>query len=285
MDEIITNICALQSPGGAFLSSVRLPFGDVEDCNCFVTGLVLHETSTVRGYPLLDEARRRAFGFLLRSKYPVYPYLFSFYPHRAHPFWMRNALYADADDTSVIVGELVCADLFPAESIAYIAENYLLKYRATGDFSRHLTQGWQREGVFLTWFTSADVDNPIDCCVNTNVIALLARAGMTGIDGYGAACSMINEAAQQAADYPAHSRQFTPYYPHPVEWYYALERAVNAGARELMPALEVLSAVPLIQQSLYTHLPLCSDVAGKIVWKAEVLTYARQLRKRIDSGD
>ncbi|HEX8354984.1 MAG TPA: hypothetical protein VF611_18910, partial [Pyrinomonadaceae bacterium] len=240
MDEIIANICARQSPGGAFLSTVRLPFGDVEDRNCFVTGLVLREIAAVRGRPAVDEARRRAFGFLQRSKYPVYPYLFSFYPHRSHPFWMRSALYADADDTSVIVPEMVRAGLLPAESMAYVAENYLLKYRAAGDFGRHLTEPWHREGVFLTWFTSADIENPIDCCVNTNVVGLLAAAGLRGMEGYAAACAMINEAAEQAAGRPEGGRRFTPYYPHPAEWFYALERAVEAGARELLPALEAL---------------------------------------------
>jgi hypothetical protein len=284
VDEIVANICARQSPGGAFLSYVRLPFGDVEDRNCFVTGLVLRETGAVEGYPQLDEARRKAFAFLLRSKYPVYPYLFSFYPNQAHPFWMRNALYADADDTCVIVPELVRADLRPAESLTYIAENYLLKYRAVGEFTRYLTEDWHREGVFLTWFTSADVGNPIDCCVNTNVVALLAMAGLTGMDGYSAACEMINEAAEHAAANPARSRRFTPYYPHPVEWYYALERAVNVGARELVPALEQLSAVALVRQDLLKVIPLCSDVSGNIVWKAEVLTFARQLRKQIGLG-
>lgn len=281
MNEIVEAICALQSPGGAFLSKVRLPFGDTEDRNCFVTGLVIRETSSVHGYPALDEARRQAFAFLMRSKYPVYPYLFSFYPHHAHPFWMRNALYADADDTSIIALELARAGLFPAEALAYLAENFFLKYRATGDFRHHLTQDWQREGVFLTWFSSSDMANPIDCCVNTNVVALLASANLTGLDGYAAACDMINAAAKESAIEPLRSREFAPHYPHPVEWYYALEHAVNAGASALIPALESLRDAPLVKQDLLSESPLCSDAEGKIVWTAKVLTLARQLRKQV----
>ncbi|WP_437593527.1 hypothetical protein [Sorangium sp. So ce1000] len=284
LDELVAEICARQSPGGAFLSTVRLPFGEVEDLNCFVTGLVLRELAPVRGCSPIDEARRRALGFLLRSKYPAYPYLFSFYPHRAHPFWMRSALYADADDTSVIVSELVRAGRLPTESLTYVAQNYLLRYRAVGDFSRHLTQPWQREGVFLTWLTSADIENPIDCCVNTNVVGLLAGAGLRGMNGYDAACAMIHEAAEQAAERPESARRFTPYYPHPAEWRRALERAVEAGARELTSALEALRAAAPAWEETHGVTPLCSDAGGGIVWTAEVLTFARRLRERTASG-
>lgn len=283
MDDLVQAIRAHQSPGGAFLSLVRLPFGDVEDRNCFVTALVLRELVPITGNAVLDDAKRQAFAFLLRSKYPSYRHLFSFYPHRSHPFWMTNALYADADDTSVILLETVRAGHTAADALSYAAGQYFLTYRAVGDLRRHLTQDWQRDGVFLTWLTSADVENPIDCCVNTNVVGMLAAARLSDLDGYAAACSMINDCAEQTARRPALSREFTPFYPHPVEWYYALRHAVDAGAHELAPAQDHLGTLDSVQSAIGTTTPLCSDTAGNIVWTAEVLTLARQLRAQMVS--
>src|SRR5205823_10026469 len=106
-DELVERICALQSPGGAYMSRIRAPFGDVEDLNCFVTALVLRETEGIGGHDRLDDSRRRAQGFLLRSQNPVYRYDYAFYPHGRHPFWMSQALYPDADDTAVAMLALV----------------------------------------------------------------------------------------------------------------------------------------------------------------------------------
>lgn len=284
MDDRIDALCHLQAPGGAFLSTVQLAHGPMEDRNCFVTGLVLRETAGIESSPALDEARRRACGYLLRSKYPVYPHLWSFYPHRAHPPFMRQALYADADDTCVIALELVRAGHLPREALRYIAEEYLTFYRATGDLKHHRLAPWQPEGVFLTWFTTAAVENPIDCCVNTNVVGMLAAAGLTDHQGYSPACAMINGAAAEAAAHPERGREFTPYYPSLAEWYHALVHAVASGASALLPAREALRAAPAVQAELDRVTPLCSDVGGSIRWTAEVLWLARRLRKDLIGG-
>lgn len=282
--ELVASICARQSPGGAFLSSVHTSYGEVEDLNCFVTGLVLRELAGVPATLALAEAQRRAYAFLLRSKYPVYRYSFGFYPVQFPPFWLRTALYPDADDTAVIGLELVRAGHWPAEALPYIAENYLRKYRATGSLRHHLTEDWHLEGVFLTWFTTAPGANPIDCCVNANVVALLAWAGLQATPGYAAACAMLNAAAAEAAAQPHRAPEFTPYYPHPAEWARALHHAVAAGAHELCPALAAVRGLPQLAdpggpgRALPTS-PLCSDATGTIWWKADVVALARRLRQ------
>jgi len=281
MADLAAAICALQSPGGCFLSSVRLPWGAVEDRNCFVTGLVLRELAGASD-PRLDEARRRASAFLLRGRHPGHPCLFSFYPHRAHPFWMRRALYPDADDTAVVVRELVRAGHCPPRALDQAAERFA-RHRATGVRARRPDRRWRRPGVFLTWLTTADVPNPVDCCVNTNVLALLAAAGRTGADGYAAACAMVCDAAELAAARPGWSREFTPYYPDPREWCHALEHAVAAGAREVAPALEALRS----RRAADPPGPalLCCDEPGAIVWTAEVLALARRLAAPAGRGE
>ena len=288
MHELVRSICEQQSHSGAFLSTVHLPsIGEIEDRNCFVTAHVLRETRQVCGFPELDEARRRALGYLMRSRYPVYPHLFSFYPHSEHPFWMGGVLYADADDTSVIALELVRHDKRPAEILAYVAENYLLPYRATDQLHHHVTQPWHREGVFLTWFTTADMPNLIDCGVNTNVVAMLGAANLKHIDGYRQACDMINDAVAWADGQRGRLRQLTPYYPHAIEFYYALEHAVASGADELQPAWDALARVPWLVQVADGNdlLPLFSHEDGDIFWTADVVRQARQLKRLFKTGD
>ncbi|MCC3158260.1 hypothetical protein LJ737_13510 [Hymenobacter sp. 15J16-1T3B] len=282
-EALITAIRRQMSPGGAFLSTVRTSYGEVEDRNCFVSGLVLRELAGLPTHPELDEARRLATAFLLRSAYPqIYPYCFAFWPPQYPPFWLRTALYADADDTCVIGLELVRAGHWPAEALEYIADNYLQPHRATGALRHHLRHEWQPEGVFLTWFTTADAPNPIDCCVNTNAVALLARAGLKAAPGYAEACTMINTAAHLLARHPQQVQHFTPYYPHPGEWLHALRHAVAAGADELQPALAAVAGLPQLAAATGPEIPapLCSDVSGDIVWTAPVLGLARELRRR-----
>lgn len=289
MDNLVRKICRQQSPGGGFISTVHLPFGKEEESNCFVTALVLRELSALRRLPgwempeMLEDACRRAAGYLIRSRYPVYPNLYSFYPYRRHPFWMKNPLYADADDTCIIALELVRHGYKPADTLFSIADKYLQKYRATGDFSGHLTAPWHRDGAFLTWFTTADFPNPIDCCVNANVLALLASAGLKNRPGYLEACNMIDEAVVWAGKNPFRLREITPYYPHPVEFYRAVEHSVRSGVDELRPALDGLSAIPRIfdKPRADSTTPVCASLDDNFSWFAEVVHVARELKQML----
>ena len=304
MHELIQEICAQQSPGGTFLSKVHLASGDVEDLNCFVSALVLRELSRLQrevawsAPPELQNAGRRALGFLMRSKYPVYPHLYSFYPRHKHPLWMGPALYADADDTSIIALELVRYQKRPPEILSYIAERYLMKYRAMGDLAHHLTEPWHREGVFLTWFTTADLPNPIDCCVNANVMALLAVGDLKATPGYAEAGALINEAVAWAGHDRRRLRQLTPYYPHPIELYHAVDHAVASGVHELVSARDALAGVPCIETCIEEPIVeadgpvepvephrVCSSVDGEIYWTAEVLGQVRELKRSIMGGE
>lgn len=293
MDSIVHTLCQYQSPGGAFGSTVHLPFGKEPDDNCFATALVLRELAPLlgvddrQGAEGLAGACRRAAGYLMRNRYPVYPNLYSFYPHRRHPYWMDNALYADADDTSIIALELVRLGYKPADTLDYIADTYLQKYRATGEFARHLTAPWHHEGVFLTWLTTADLVNPIDCCVNANVVALLAAAGLTKQGGYAEATGMINSAVAWAGDHPVRLREITPYYPHPLELYRAVEHAVDSGAGELAPARDTLAAIPWLFDALNSErpVPICSSVDGGTFWIADAVHTARRLKHSMIAGE
>ncbi|MEV0643635.1 hypothetical protein AB0I28_00080 [Phytomonospora sp. NPDC050363] len=274
--ELAARLADAQSPGGTFLSRVELPWGESEDRNCFVTALVVRELHGIAGDGVA-EARRRALAYLLRSRYPVYRDLFSFYPHRGHPFWMRSALYPDADDTAVINLELVRAGLMSTDALAEVAERHLLPNRAVGEGARHLDRPWHREGVFLTWLTGAPVANPVDCCVNTNVVALLAAAGMRTAPGYAEACEMVDAAARDVSRAGVHDRRRTPFYPAPGEWLRALRHAVEMGATELEPAARALATVPDPEAGAEAP-AICCDVEGTVVWRSTAVAVARRLR-------
>lgn len=275
---LAADVAAHQSPGGAFQSTVRLAFGDVTDRNCFVTALVLRELDGIDG---LDEARRRALGFLTRSRYPVHHQLFSFYPYRNHPFWMPKALYPDADDTAVVSVELFRAGLLDRSGLIDVAHR-LLAYRATGELALYTRPHSQPSGPFLTWLTTASVENPVDYCVNTNVVALLRLADMQSTEAYRTVCQMINRASEAASAGPVLRRQLTPFYPCVREWYRAARHAVEIGAEALTPALEQLGRIDGARELGGDQ--VCSDSSGTVVWNADVLHVARRLRAALLDG-
>lgn len=282
MQEIVDSIKPYQRPTGEFASMVYLPFGELQDSNCFVTALVLRELSLLRknasqkDSSSIEDMCRRACGYLIRSGYPVYQNSYSFYPHHRHPFWMRSPLYPDADDTAIIALELVRHGYKSPETIHYIAERYFDVYRAVGKFTCHMNKDWHREGVFLTWFTKADIPNPIDCCVNANVVAMLAANDLKQQDGYFQAIGMIKDAVDWASQDEIRLRDLTPYYPCPLELYYAVAHAVESGADELLTTRNALSFV-LDTVDVNNLVPqLCSSVNSHIFWKAEVIYKIRR---------
>lgn len=285
MQALIETIIPHQEHAGEFASTVSLPTGVLQDRNCFVTALVLRELSLLQNEscwqtsPEMSEITRRACGFLIRSTYPFHENLYSFYPHRHKPFWLQTALCADADDTAVIALELVRYGCKPIDTLHYIFEHYFDVYRARGVLGRHITKAWHREGVFLTWLTSEDIPNPIDCCVNTNVVAVLAAHDMKHCDGYVQAVSMIHDAVMWAGQDLHRLREITPYYPCPLEFYYAVSHAVTCGAEELLSTRDALSFLLQAWQEHTFSPQICSSVDGKIFWQAEVLYIIRRFNR------
>lgn len=293
MQTLIENITPYQGHAGEFASTVSLPTSTLQDRNCFVTALVLRELSLLRDKNCwqmsheMSEIVRRACGFLIRSAYPSCENLYSFYPHRHQPVWMQKPLCPDADDTAVIALELVRNGYKPIDTIQHILEHYFDVYRTRGVFGRYITKVWHREGVFLTWLTTEDVPNPIDCCVNTNVVAMLAAHDMKDYDGYAQAVSMIHDAVMWAGQDLNRLRDITPYYPCPLEFYYAVSHAITCGAKELLPTRNALSFLLQAWQSDTFSPQLCSSVDGKIFWQAEVLYIIRRFnrsREVLDHG-
>lgn len=193
---VVDDLRQQQCESGAFASTVHLPFGAYPDENAFVTGLVLrylHHLPAVAG---VEEMIQHACHFLRRCESSVCPGLFGFWPNDAYPFWMGKVrLHEDADDSAIVSLELVRHGQASMDYLHHLARRVLGEYRF---FSSHLAASdWRRCGVFLTWIDYFTEPNPVDCCVNANVIALLATGGLMDMDGYSETCAMLNDAIQR----------------------------------------------------------------------------------------
>jgi hypothetical protein len=135
------------------------------------------------------------------------------------------------------------------------------------------------QGVFLTWLHRGVRPNPVDCCVNANVIALMASAGLTHLPGYAEACAMIQEGLRWANQSWDRAQALVPYYPDPRELYYALHHAVEWGAESCAPALRLLREFsPKGEPNMPSaQSPIFGSSDGSVVWTSPVLAAARRL--------
>ncbi|HEX6086227.1 MAG TPA: hypothetical protein VF266_16980 [Thermoanaerobaculia bacterium] len=264
-----------QTAIGAIRSYVHLPAGEVPDENGFVTGLAMRELWMRGAGEEAAALRDRAGRFLLRCESPRFPGLFSFWPEYGYPSWIGDVrLYEDADDSAICALELVRCGIRTEDALVQTARRLAFRHRVHDPVM--LTAPWHRLGVFPTWLWPG-ARNTIDCCVNANVVALLAAAHMRDAPGYAEACAMIEEATEWAGAAPERLRAIVPYYPHPSELARALEHALRCGAAELEPAARRLQSIAWLHECA-DDTPVCSSADGRIVWTAPALQRARRGR-------
>ena len=270
---MIAALAAEQCPSGAIRSFVRLNGRTFADENAFVTGLVLRELSLRGAGEEAAELRDRAARFLLRCESSRAPGLFTFWPEHGYPAWIGNTrLYEDADDSAIAALELVRAGMRSRDGLTQTGRRISIRHRALDPVL--VTEPWQREGTFLTWLWPG-MKNTIDCCVNTNVVALLAAAEMRDAAGYAEAVAMINDAVAWAGDSAERLRAIVPYYPHAAELARAIEHAIRCGADDLEPAAARLRAIPALH-ACDDETPVCSSMDGRVVWTAPALQALRR---------
>lgn len=277
-NELVDIICGSQSASGAFKSKVHLPFGDFDDDNAFLTALVLRHTRKTGIMEELPDVTRRAHTFLRRCESDIVPGVFGFWPDDGYPAWMKKTrLYKDADDSAITALEFVRGGIEEMGYLENVAKNALARCRF---FSSQLDgSDWRRSGVFLTWLSQDARPNPVDCCVNTNVIAMLSYCGLEDMPGYREACEMITDAIQRSGGEEKKVAELVPYYPHPIELFYALQHAVETGVSGLRAGLEYLAPLPWVRRCLeYSPgqlLPMCANPEGTIYWTSEAVRAAR----------
>jgi hypothetical protein len=244
MKSLITSLAAYQTTSGAFVSWIVQRTGEIEDCNGFATALVLRALRQGGGIRAREPLCQAALDFLESCESPDQAGAFGFWPAHQRPIWAQR-VPSDVDDTAIINLELAQYGRRSLDEARRVVYAVLMPHLV----QPHLVQNelrpgpsWLRPLVFPTWIGKGkQAANPVDCCVNANVLALLAYTGLTHLPGYKQACCMIADAIAWAGDSPLRVRSLTPYYPQPTEFLYALDHAIACGAVELQTARNQLA--------------------------------------------
>lgn len=271
-ERIRALILAAQGESGAFPAIAHPPDGPVPDENAFVTALVVDLLMNLASNPEVAHAIERGLDFLLRCERPGRPGAFSFYPPHAHPTWIGEALPADADDTALIslahfrAGRWQRSDL--RRQVRHVLGRYRVERQPAG-------APWFRSGVYPTWLDASRLPNPIDVCVNLNIAVLIAESKAGPPHGHGGIMEMVAAALDWVGDSPERAMAIMPYYPHPAELGYALERAAAAGIREAASLLERFRAQTWGRSEDPVNTPICSSLGTRVVWTSPVLKAVR----------
>jgi hypothetical protein len=274
----LESLLRLQNESGAFHSTVQSRSGILDDWNGFTTALVLRALFPLGQSGRLIRARNRALDFLETCESPNRPGFFLFWPRHSWPAWAPT-LPEDADDTSVFVSELVRHGRMSPKRAANIVHHSLIPYRVSKPLQIK-PYPWMSPGVFLTWLSHDLPINPVDCCVNTNVVALMAQLGLARAPGYADACLMLVSGVAWARGVPDRLRLLTPYYPDAAELVWALRNAVTCGAESLRGALNELESCTRTARNSEVTLsdrPIFSTADRSIIWTSSAIRVAREL--------
>lgn len=285
VDPNLAAVAAAQDPDGCFASWLEPASGPrVADRNGFVTALVLR---TLRGViPRADTApfADRALDWLERCRSTTLPGAFGFWPESGRPAWAAG-LPPDADDTAVLTAELLRHGRLDRAAALRVVCRVLLPARSDPRAPR---PDWVTPGSFLTWLGPPPgrrsrpwPANPVDCCVNANVVALLASLDASHLPGHDAAVETVRRGVAWAGDEPARWSALTPFYPGPHSLAEALAHAVECGAEALRAAAEQATrAAAAVADRPATARPPglrpeLRSAYGRTTWYAPVLDDAR----------
>jgi hypothetical protein len=278
--SLLARVRATQRPDGGFAATVRLGATDLPDANGFVAGLILRALARYDPYQT-TAVRARAVAFLARCESPTRAGVYNFYPANDYPNWLKKPLPDDADDTAILALERLKAGQLSRATVLKTTCLALDAFRLP--CVETPAPPWLRAGMFLTWLQPSVGGNPVDCCVNANVVALYAYAGLTHWRGYAEACAGIEAGVCWAGDSLARARSLTPYYPDPTELRYAVQHAVDQGATRLEPTLARLRHLSWARPSLLPEpdRPVCGSAYGGATWQAPVLQHLRHASNQL----
>ena len=282
VSRLLQFILTRQAESGAFHSSVHIGSRSTDDWNGFTTALVLRALGSVPLAQAWKIARGRALDFLETCEARNRPGFFGFWPQSHWPRWAPH-LPEDADDTAAITLELLRHGRINLRTARRTVRTALLPYRLAAGSKR--SPAWTRPGAFLTWLRHGLPVNLIDCCVNTNVIALMAKAGLTRHAAYTEASSMVEAGIHWAARSWTRLGSLLPYYPEPSELLLAVSHAVSCGARSMRPCLRELLCFPNRKPSrgpgTMHEQPLYSTPDRRLIWTSRVVVAARRLESAL----
>jgi hypothetical protein len=182
------------------------------------------------------------------------------------------------DDTAIFLAELHRHGRIDREHALRALCNVILPCRVPPQ-QRARGPAWIAAGSFQTWIAPAPVRGPpapqvVDCCVNANVVALMARLDAPHLPGYFDAIGAIAGGIEWAGDDAGRLDSLTPFYPSLQALREALEHAVECGARELRAALDRVAA---LAGPAVAAIPCCRSAYGRAVWTCPALDAARAI--------
>jgi hypothetical protein len=271
-------------PAGGFGSIVDGPAGTEVDRSGFVAAMVLRSLRHEPPSPDVAEIRRLSLDWLARCRSSAVPGAFAFWPEEARPAWAAN-VPPDVDDTVIMLGELLRHGRIDRMAALRGLCSTVLRRRVTPTEALVLPP-WVVAGSFFTWLPSvvsaarpgARPVDLVDCCVNTNVVALMAMLGATHLPGFREAVETVLHGLSWAGDDSAKLRSLTPFYPSLGSLRDALEHAVECGVAELSEGLSRLRSLP--PDPVGPSDALCGSAYGRSVWRAPAVGLARSIARR-----
>ncbi|WP_162488481.1 hypothetical protein [Azospirillum lipoferum] len=267
-------VLAAQQDDGSFLSHVRLSSGAVNDRNVFATALVLDRLRAAACRPDIVAARNRALDFLQRCADPSCQGRFGFYRAGHQPAWMLPRLAPDADDTALCNLALLRAGRIDRTEVCRVVREVLLPFRLL--YRNERSQPWHRIGALLTWLDPGAFPNPVDCTVNVNVLMLLHASGELWPEA-GAITEMLHAAVDWAGGSKMKAVKLSPWYPEPIEFVFAVERAAAAEVPGMAELSGHLQRLEWVVKDKPNDLPICGSSDGRIVWTCPALRSARAI--------
>lgn len=279
----LAELCALQDADGCFGSWVVSSGVRTPDRNGYVAALVLR---TLRHLPASvgwTVAAHRALDWIGSCRSPRQPAAYAFWPERTRPGWAAG-VPADVDDTAVMVTELVRHGRVDRPTALRSVCTVLVASRLEDDPAA-VRPPWVAPGSYLTWVAADAGDrrgpgapNPVDACVNANVVALLSLLGVTHLPGHDAAVRTVTQGVAWAGSDRLRLAALTPFYPAPRSLADAVAHAVECGATQLRGVAARLAALP--PSVLGDDSGSCRSAYGSTVWQAPALDTARALSGR-----
>lgn len=269
--ELIEHILDSQLPSGAFPSIALVFDTNFFDENSFTTALIISILSKFNTNPQIHNACKKGIDFLLSCENPKGTGMFGFYPVNSQPKWIPEFLPPDIDDTALCSLALFYNGYWERDELKHQVEKVIKPYQL-----KQKTPGmeWFKAGVYPTWLDRKRMSNPIDICANINVASLIIEAQ---IDSTNEIFEMVNSAFDWVRNDHTKMPLITPFYPNPIELYYSLQRAEEAGISEASKAIDSLKLLPCKMNSGLDE-PICCSIGADVIWKSPVLQYTRQLK-------
>ncbi len=275
--NVSEDLLSLQDEDGCFPSVIKALAGQGPDRNGFVTALVVRGLRNYR-HSDWNTARDSALSFVRTCGSTQIPGGFSFWPDAARPAW-ASSVPADSDDTAIMLSELLRHGWEDSKFVLRSICKALLPFRI-GTRDAALAPSWVVTGSFLTWLSrpASGVPNVVDCCVNTNIAALMAQVGARHLPGYEEATRTVTNGIVWAGADRRRLDSLTPFYPSVRCLIEALEHAVECGAVELEEALSRLSECSAApgEASCDRLDVVCRGAYSRTLWHSTALKRVRQ---------